>query len=156
MLLRSFTNVTRPGVDSFTARLLPRLQPTIFQCMFFAVSIRMSMSQFFFKPGSHNVTLENSAAFVRRDDPSYTSLPPDSRKPPAPVDPSSKILSIAMPFLANVRSLQMVLHLFGTGLEQKLYSHLSTQIRKMWICCLSYNILEERKETRNLYAGIIH
>jgi len=36
----------------------------------------------------YNVTLENSAAFVRRDDPSYTSLPPDSRKPPAPVDPS--------------------------------------------------------------------
>lgn len=35
-----------------------------------------------------NITISNSPGFVRRDDPSYTSLPPDSRKPPAPVDPS--------------------------------------------------------------------
>ncbi|PFH49817.1 hypothetical protein AMATHDRAFT_146758 [Amanita thiersii Skay4041] len=35
-----------------------------------------------------NITISNSPGFVRRDDPSYTSLPPDSRKPPAPIDPS--------------------------------------------------------------------
>jgi inorganic pyrophosphatase len=35
-----------------------------------------------------NITISNSPGFVRRDDPAYTSLPPDSRKPPAPIDPS--------------------------------------------------------------------
>ncbi|KAI0308122.1 inorganic pyrophosphatase [Multifurca ochricompacta] len=34
------------------------------------------------------VTVENSPGYVRKDDPSYTNLPPDSRKPPAPVDPA--------------------------------------------------------------------
>jgi hypothetical protein len=68
---------------------------------------------------SRNITVQNSPALVRRDDASYTSLPPDSRKPPASIDPSSKILSITLPSLADVRSLQMVLYLFGTGLEQR-------------------------------------
>ncbi|EKM84091.1 hypothetical protein AGABI1DRAFT_97036 [Agaricus bisporus var. burnettii JB137-S8] len=36
-----------------------------------------------------NITIANSPGFVRRDDPSYTSLPPDSRKPPVPIDSSS-------------------------------------------------------------------
>jgi len=35
-----------------------------------------------------NITVQNSPGFVRRDDLSYTSLPTDSRKAPAPVDPS--------------------------------------------------------------------
>ncbi|RDB28962.1 Inorganic pyrophosphatase [Hypsizygus marmoreus] len=35
-----------------------------------------------------NITIQNSPGFVRRDDPAYTSIPADSRKPPAPVDPS--------------------------------------------------------------------
>jgi inorganic pyrophosphatase len=35
-----------------------------------------------------NVTNENSPGLVRPNDPSYTGLPLDSRKPPAPVDPA--------------------------------------------------------------------
>ncbi|KAI0321353.1 inorganic pyrophosphatase [Amylostereum chailletii] len=35
-----------------------------------------------------NVTIENSPGYVRTNDPSYTALPQDSRKPPAPIDPS--------------------------------------------------------------------
>jgi hypothetical protein len=41
---------------------------------------------------SQNVTVENSPGFVRPNDPAYANLPPDSRKPPAPIDPSSKLL----------------------------------------------------------------
>ncbi|KAF8735017.1 hypothetical protein AX14_002927 [Amanita brunnescens Koide BX004] len=35
-----------------------------------------------------NITISNSPGFTKRDDPVYTNLPPDSRKPPAPIDPS--------------------------------------------------------------------
>ncbi|TDL28054.1 inorganic diphosphatase [Rickenella mellea] len=35
-----------------------------------------------------NITAENSPGFVRRNDPVYTSIPSDSREPPAPIDPS--------------------------------------------------------------------
>lgn len=41
-------------------------------------------------PNSQNLTIENSLGFVRPNDPVYASLPPDSRKPPAPIDPSSE------------------------------------------------------------------
>ncbi|KAK7058443.1 Inorganic pyrophosphatase [Paramarasmius palmivorus] len=37
---------------------------------------------------TRNITIANSPDFVRRDDPVYTNIPPDSRKPPAPIDPS--------------------------------------------------------------------
>ncbi|KAJ6519966.1 inorganic pyrophosphatase, partial [Mycena sanguinolenta] len=36
----------------------------------------------------HNITIKNSPGFIQRDQPLYTNLPPDSRKPPAPIDPS--------------------------------------------------------------------
>ncbi|TFK56722.1 inorganic diphosphatase [Heliocybe sulcata] len=35
-----------------------------------------------------NTTVPNSPAYTRKDDPAYTGLPADSRKPPAPIDPS--------------------------------------------------------------------
>ncbi|CAE6512342.1 unnamed protein product [Rhizoctonia solani] len=35
-----------------------------------------------------NVTVPNSPGYVDRSNPIYTSIPPDSRKPPAPIDPS--------------------------------------------------------------------
>jgi len=35
-----------------------------------------------------NVTIQNSPGYIRRDDPSYTNLPPDSRKAPAAIDHS--------------------------------------------------------------------
>lgn len=35
-----------------------------------------------------NITIQNSPGFVSRNDPAYTSLPADSRKPAAPIDPS--------------------------------------------------------------------
>ncbi|KAJ7103381.1 inorganic pyrophosphatase [Mycena belliarum] len=36
----------------------------------------------------HNITIKNSPGFIQRDQRPYTDLPPDSRKPPAPIDPS--------------------------------------------------------------------
>ena len=39
---------------------------------------------------SRNLTIPNSPGHVTKDDPSYTSIPPDSRKPPAPIDPASE------------------------------------------------------------------
>jgi inorganic pyrophosphatase len=39
---------------------------------------------------SRNITIKNSPGFVRRDDPSYTNIPTDSRKPAGPIDPSGK------------------------------------------------------------------
>ncbi|KAJ6503387.1 inorganic pyrophosphatase [Mycena vitilis] len=35
-----------------------------------------------------NITIKNSPGFIQRDHPQYTNLPADSRKPPAPIDPS--------------------------------------------------------------------
>jgi len=35
-----------------------------------------------------NITIKNSPGFIQRDNPKYTSLPSDSRKPPAPIEPS--------------------------------------------------------------------
>ncbi|TFL03579.1 inorganic diphosphatase [Pterulicium gracile] len=35
-----------------------------------------------------NITIQNSPGFLNRSDPSYTSVPADSRQPPAPIDPS--------------------------------------------------------------------
>jgi len=44
----------------------------------------------------HNITVQQSPGFLRRDDHRYTGLPLDSRKPPAPIDPSvSKWFHIA-------------------------------------------------------------
>jgi inorganic pyrophosphatase len=37
---------------------------------------------------SLNLTVPNSPGLVRMDDPEYANIPPDSRKPPAPIDPS--------------------------------------------------------------------
>lgn len=36
----------------------------------------------------HNTTVKNSKGAVSTSDPAYTSIPADSRKPPAPIDPS--------------------------------------------------------------------
>ncbi|KAJ7146776.1 inorganic diphosphatase [Mycena epipterygia] len=36
----------------------------------------------------HNITIKNSPGFIERDQRIYTDLPPDSRKPPAPTNPS--------------------------------------------------------------------
>ncbi|KAJ7446509.1 inorganic pyrophosphatase [Mycena galericulata] len=36
----------------------------------------------------YNITIKNSPGFIQRDHRMYTELPPDSRKPPAPIDPS--------------------------------------------------------------------
>lgn len=51
---------------------------------------------FFF---SRNITQPNSPGFIRRDDPTYTSLPPDSRKPPAPIDPSGELSLYCLPWI---------------------------------------------------------
>ena len=70
---------------------------------------------------SLNVTVPNSPGLVRRDDPVYTHLPPDSRKPPALIDNSGMIFKPTPLDLANfyVYSFQMVLHLVGSGINRK-------------------------------------
>jgi inorganic pyrophosphatase len=53
----------------------------------YALNLRLS----FYLPdlgNSHNITIKNSPGFIQRDHPLYTNLPPDARKPPAPIDPS--------------------------------------------------------------------
>lgn len=64
---------------------------------------------------SRNVTNPNYPGFVRRDDPSYTSIPLDSRKPAAPIDPSGNIhmsLRRMMHSDRHLFSFEVVLHLF--------------------------------------------
>jgi len=64
---------------------------------------------------SRNVTNPNYPGFVRRDDPSYTSIPLDSRKPAAPIEPSGNIhmsLRRMMPSDRHLFSFEVVLHLF--------------------------------------------
>jgi hypothetical protein len=73
-----------------------------------------------FQKYSLNVTNVNSVGFVRRDDPIYTSLPPDSRKPPAPIDPSGKAFNqscLLFILLILYYSFQMVLHLLSSGVN---------------------------------------
>lgn len=43
---------------------------------------------------SRNITIPNSVGFTSKNDPAYTGIPPDSRKPPAPIDSSSKLRPI--------------------------------------------------------------
>ncbi len=73
---------------------------------------------------SRNISVQNSPGFTRKDDPAYTGLPADSRKPPAPVDPSSayfshpplKALSDLTRFFAP-SSLEVVLHRVSSGID---------------------------------------
>lgn len=68
---------------------------------------------------SRNLTVENSPGYVRTNDPSYTSLPHDSRKPPAPVDPASPSIHFSRVLYAHTFrfSFQVVLHLLCAGLN---------------------------------------
>jgi hypothetical protein len=84
---RSSMSAMKPGVVCFRAKLLPRLQPTICPCM---SSTLTSTTDDLLILHSLNVTAPNSIGFIRRDDPIYCSLPPDSRKAPAPIDHSGK------------------------------------------------------------------
>lgn len=42
-----------------------------------------------------NLTVQNSPGYVSQNDAAYASVPPDSRKPPAPIDPSSESSALA-------------------------------------------------------------
>ena len=62
---------------------------------------------------SHNITVQQSPGFLRRDDPRYTGLPLDSRKPPAPIDPSGECthtISALIFILIIFLSVEMVPH----------------------------------------------
>ena len=78
----------KPGAVWFRAKLPLRLQPTIFPCM--SSTLTIITDNLLISKYSLNVTNQNSVGFVRRDDPVYTNLPPDSRKAPAPIDHSGK------------------------------------------------------------------
>ena len=66
---------------------------------------------------SRNVTIQNSPGISSRNDPVYATIPPDSRKPPAAIDPSgtptlhSGFVDVISDHRAPFRSLEMVLHL---------------------------------------------
>lgn len=66
---------------------------------------------------SHNSTVDRSKGFVSTSDQVYTSLPADSRKPAAPIDPSSQLISVTyirgilISDGALTSSLQELLHL---------------------------------------------
>jgi hypothetical protein len=60
---------------------------------------------------SHNTTVKGSKGVVSTSDSSYTSIPSDSRKPPAAIDPSSESSIPACSLGADWSSLKELLHL---------------------------------------------
>jgi hypothetical protein len=89
----------RPGVASLLARPLPRQAHMTSLCEYFYtithISLHLLNITIIYLVAdrlvlrSANVTVSNSAGYVQRSHELYSSLPPDSRKPPAPIDPSS-------------------------------------------------------------------
>ena len=68
---------------------------------------------------SRNLTVRESPGRVSEDDPTYASIPPDSRKPPAPIDPSSEShRRHEHMFMDNIYTLsfEVVLHFICYGL----------------------------------------
>lgn len=64
---------------------------------------------------SRNVTIQDSPGFTKKDDPVYTNLPPDSRKHPAPIDPSSKVDFMAFELLyANLSAVSKLFYVSST------------------------------------------
>jgi len=94
---RSSTNATKHGDASSLARPPTIRLAAISPCELFKFV-------HFFKNRSlvvsSNITISNSpSGFLRRHEPAYTKLPPDSRKPPAPIDPSGKENTVQSKFL---------------------------------------------------------
>lgn len=79
------------------------------------VTIQLNLPRF-----SANVTIGNSGGLVQRNDPAYINIPLDSRRPPAPIEPSGTYLALIYlqlfaSFIFN--SFQMVLYLICASLE---------------------------------------
>ena len=95
-LQRSFMNVMKRGVASCTVTALPRHQATRYRCTryfeFFFSGVTARKSEL--HTHSRNTTIENSPGYVKTNDPTYASIPADSRKPPAPIDPASPSSSL--------------------------------------------------------------
>lgn len=73
---------------------------------------------------SRNITVENTAGFLRRSDPEYTNLPAEPEKPlpPAPIDASSTFGTVSacvVVRLTDSPSQQMVLHLLGANVNAR-------------------------------------
>jgi len=66
---------------------------------------------------SANLTVKGSKGLISTSDQAYTGLPADSRKPAAPIDPSSKYLDNMTAIDQADHSLQILLHLFCFGLR---------------------------------------
>jgi inorganic pyrophosphatase len=109
-LPRLSMSATSHGAVLSLAKSQPRLLHTIFPCVF----PHTRFSNHVLHPHSRNITIQNSVGFTKRDEPVYTEIPSDSRKPPAPIDASSELPSIwhLFSFSQTIYSLQMVLHLF--------------------------------------------
>lgn len=76
---------------------------------------------------SRNVTNTDSPGYTSKDDPVYTSLPPSSRKHPAPIDPSSKednIIVLKPLLTVRIHSIKMVLHFaYRSIIPKKMHMH---------------------------------
>lgn len=117
MPLRLSTSAMKRGAVSSLAKPPPRPLLMTSLCRLFSLS---SGSHFFNELCSRNITIQNSPGFVSRNDPAYTNLPIDSRKPPAPIDPSSMCSISPFPVQSTHHrsSLQVVLHFVCPGLNK--------------------------------------
>lgn len=89
---------------------------------------------------SRNLTNPNSPGLTPRSDPIYTSIPPASNLPPAPIDPSSAFKSdpISRHCTNFSLSLQVVPYLFGYHLSAFPFVH-TTRVTST--LCRSVNVI---------------
>ena len=93
-------SATRHGSVLLAAKHQQKLPTTRSRCEFLLLiqssepftSPPFSLAYAWWRFRSANITVEGSVGLVGTSDPVYTSLPPDSRKPPAPIDPTSKLV----------------------------------------------------------------
>jgi hypothetical protein len=90
-LPRSSMSAMKPGAALSPERPRQRPPPMTFPCTYNQYLVSYTISKLFC---SRNITIQNSPAFTRRDDPAYTSIPQDSKKAPAPIDPSGTSIRI--------------------------------------------------------------
>ena len=90
---------------------------------------------------SQNITIQNSPGFVRRDDPSYNSIPPASGKPPGPIEPSGEIkkfISYTEPFT------NFTFQKSPNGSTSPLHKSRTHQKKEKYRCSVQESLIAER------------
>lgn len=95
---RSSTSAMRHGAGSSLARVPPRPPPTISPCTFHPFS---NCYMTHLASCSVNTTLPDTPGYTTKNDQAYQSLPSDSRKPPAPIEPASTSLMPSSPLYTS-------------------------------------------------------